>query len=105
MHPRSAFGEPRFNLERRRYRNADDVQPAIDIDVRASRESSILWRRTVGVMFMPVNSRCAQRCATVIFSAVNPILFARLPYPRAEQIVRVLEMRRDDTRNDGTCAM
>src|SRR5205085_1847221 len=29
---------------------------------------------------------------TAIFSAVNPILFAPLPYPGAERIVRVLEL-------------
>jgi putative ABC transport system permease protein len=42
---------------------------------------------------------------TAIFSAVNPILFARLPYAHADRIVRVLELRRDDTRNGGTFAM
>src|SRR5438067_8878746 len=38
---------------------------------------------------------------TAIFSAVNPILFARLPYPQPERIVGVLEFSHDGTRGGG----
>ncbi|HYT76970.1 MAG TPA: ABC transporter permease, partial [Vicinamibacterales bacterium] len=43
--------------------------------------------------------------ATAIFSAVNPILFVSLPYPRADRIVTVLELHRNGSRSDGTFAL
>jgi predicted permease len=42
---------------------------------------------------------------TAIFSAVHPILFDPLPYPRADRIVMIWENRRDGSRNDGTFGM
>ena len=42
---------------------------------------------------------------TAIFSAVNPILFASLPYPRADRVVTIAEMMRDGSRNGGTFAI
>jgi hypothetical protein len=36
---------------------------------------------------------------TAIFSAVNPILFASLPYPHADRVVAVIEMSERGTRN------
>lgn len=43
--------------------------------------------------------------ATAIFSAVNPILFASLPYPHADRIVAVEERYANGSRSDGTFAM
>ena len=42
---------------------------------------------------------------TAIFSAVNPILFEPLPYPRADRIAMIRENGRDGSRNDGTFGM
>jgi putative ABC transport system permease protein len=42
---------------------------------------------------------------TAIFSAVNPILFESLPYPDADRITMIWEVRRDEARNDGTFGM
>jgi len=39
---------------------------------------------------------------TAIFSAVNPILFQRLPYPHPDRLGMILEMRSDGGRNGGT---
>jgi putative ABC transport system permease protein len=39
---------------------------------------------------------------TAIFSAVNPILFQPLPYPRADRIMTIWELAADGSRNDGT---
>lgn len=43
--------------------------------------------------------------STAIFSAVNPILFEPLPYPRADRIAVILEMNPDGSRNPGTFGM
>ncbi len=40
--------------------------------------------------------------STAIFSAVNPILFEPLPYPHADRLTTIWEMRKDGGRNDGT---
>src|SRR5215468_3571590 len=40
--------------------------------------------------------------STAIFSAVNPILFEPLPYPGADRIMTLWEIRSDGARNDGT---
>ncbi len=42
---------------------------------------------------------------TAIFSAVNPILFEPLPYPRADRLAMVLETNSNGTRNPGTFGM
>jgi putative ABC transport system permease protein len=42
---------------------------------------------------------------TAIFSAVNPILFQPLPYPDADRITAIWEVRADGGRNDGTFGM
>jgi putative ABC transport system permease protein len=42
---------------------------------------------------------------TAIFSAVNPILFKSLPYPRADRVVSVWEIRSDSTHNAATFGM
>ena len=42
---------------------------------------------------------------TAIFSAVDPILFASLPYPRPDRIVAIAEIMRDGFRNGGTFAI
>jgi predicted permease len=42
---------------------------------------------------------------TAILSAVNPILFQPLPYPRPDRLVAVLELGRDGRRGAGTFAM
>jgi len=42
---------------------------------------------------------------TAIVSAVNPILFAALPYPHPERIAAIVELRRDGSRGGGTFAM
>jgi putative ABC transport system permease protein len=42
---------------------------------------------------------------TAIFSVLNPILFASLPYPEPRRITSVLEVGSAGTRNDGTFAM
>jgi putative ABC transport system permease protein len=42
---------------------------------------------------------------TAIVSAVNPILFAPLPYPRPGRIAAILETGRDGSRGGGTFAM
>src|SRR5260221_10024087 len=42
---------------------------------------------------------------TAIFSAVYPILFGSLPYPRADRVAAVLETHANGSRNDGTFAM
>jgi putative ABC transport system permease protein len=42
---------------------------------------------------------------TAIFSAVNPILFEPLPYPDADRIAMIWEIRNDGSRNDGTFGM
>ncbi|MFZ0063511.1 MAG: ABC transporter permease [Pyrinomonadaceae bacterium] len=39
--------------------------------------------------------------STAIFSAVNPILFEPLPYPYANRIMMIWEMRRDGGQNNG----
>ena len=39
---------------------------------------------------------------TAIFSAVNPVLFEPLPYPRPKEIAMILELRTDGGRNNGT---
>ena len=43
--------------------------------------------------------------STAIFSAVRPILFEPLPYPAAERIAMLWEIRGDGGRNDGTFGM
>jgi putative ABC transport system permease protein len=43
--------------------------------------------------------------STAIFSAVNPILFQSLPYPRAGQIMMIWEMRKDGDYNSPSFAM
>jgi putative ABC transport system permease protein len=43
--------------------------------------------------------------ATAIFSAVNPVLFASLPYPRPDRIVSIDEVHENGTHSDGTFAM
>lgn len=43
--------------------------------------------------------------ATAIFSAVNPILFEPLPYPKAGRLVTIVEARSDGSRIDGTFGM
>jgi putative ABC transport system permease protein len=43
--------------------------------------------------------------ATAIFSAVNPILFASLPYPHPGRIVSIVEQFANGSRTDGTFAM
>ncbi len=40
--------------------------------------------------------------STAIFSAVNPILFEPLPYPHADRLSTIWEMRNDGGRNNGT---
>ena len=40
--------------------------------------------------------------STAIFSAVNPILFEPLPYPHADRLTTIWEMRKDGGRNNGT---
>ena len=42
---------------------------------------------------------------TAIFSAVNPILFEPLPYPNANRIAMILEIRNDGGRTPGTFGM
>jgi hypothetical protein len=42
---------------------------------------------------------------TVIFSAVNPILFRRLPYPDADRTAAIVETRLDGGRSAGTFAL
>src|SRR5260221_14148965 len=42
---------------------------------------------------------------TAIFSAVYPILFGSLPYPRADRVAAVLETHANGSRSDGTFAM
>jgi putative ABC transport system permease protein len=42
---------------------------------------------------------------TAVFSAINPILFAPLPYPDARRIVTIAEIRSDGARLDGTFGM
>jgi putative ABC transport system permease protein len=42
---------------------------------------------------------------TAIFSAVNPILFASLPYPDANRIASIVEGRADGGQNGGTFAL
>ena len=42
---------------------------------------------------------------TAIFSAVSPILFEPLPYPDADRITMIWEMRSDGARNEGTFGM
>jgi len=42
---------------------------------------------------------------TAIVSAVNPILFAPLPYPRPGRVAAILELGRDDSRGGGTFAL
>ncbi len=42
---------------------------------------------------------------TAIFSAVNPILFAPLPYPHASRVATILELRNDGGRSGGTFGM
>src|SRR5207247_2099981 len=42
---------------------------------------------------------------TAIFSAVNPILFESLPYPGADRIITIWEIRADGARMDGTFGM
>ena len=41
---------------------------------------------------------------TAIFSAVNPILFEPLPYPRADRIAMIWENGRDDRATTGRSA-
>jgi len=43
--------------------------------------------------------------ATAIFSAVNPVLFASLPYPQPDRIVSIDEVYRSGQRSSGTFAM
>jgi putative ABC transport system permease protein len=43
--------------------------------------------------------------ATAIFSAVNPVLFASLPYPHPDRIVSIDETHLNGTHSDGTFAM
>ncbi len=43
--------------------------------------------------------------ATAIFSAVNPVLFASLPYPHPDRIVSIDEVHPNGTHSDGTYAM
>src|SRR5215467_9554856 len=42
---------------------------------------------------------------TAIFSAVDPVLFESLPYPGADRIMTIWEIRNDGERNDGTFGM
>lgn len=42
---------------------------------------------------------------TAIFSAVNPILFASLPYPHPDRVVAIVEQYGTGSRGDGTFAM
>jgi putative ABC transport system permease protein len=42
---------------------------------------------------------------TAIFSALNPILFASLPYPESGRITSILEVGSTGSRNEGTFAM
>jgi putative ABC transport system permease protein len=39
---------------------------------------------------------------TAIFSALNPVLFEPLPYPNADRIMTIWEIRNDGARSDGT---
>jgi putative ABC transport system permease protein len=43
--------------------------------------------------------------ATAIFSAVNPVLFASLPYPHPDRLVSIDEIHRNGSRGDGTYAL
>ena len=43
--------------------------------------------------------------STAVFSAVNPILFASLPYPHANRILSIWEIRSDGLRNGATFGM
>ena len=43
--------------------------------------------------------------ATAIFSAVNPVLFASLPYPHPDRLVSIDEVHPNGTHSDGTFAM
>jgi putative ABC transport system permease protein len=43
--------------------------------------------------------------ATAIFSAVNPLLFASLPYPHPDGVVAIVERYNNGSRTDGTFAM
>ena len=43
--------------------------------------------------------------ATAIFSAVNPVLFASLPYPHPDRLVSIDEIHPNGSRSDGTYAM
>ena len=43
--------------------------------------------------------------ATAIFSAVNPVLFAPLPYPHPDRVVSIDEVHGNGSRSDGTFAM
>src|SRR5579862_5820718 len=43
--------------------------------------------------------------ATAIFSAVDPVLFASLPYPNPDRVVSIDEVHLNGTRSDGTFAM
>lgn len=43
--------------------------------------------------------------ATAIFSAVNPVLFASLPYPHPDRLVSIDEVHANGSRSDGTYAM
>lgn len=42
---------------------------------------------------------------TAIFSAVNPLLFASLPYPHADRLAAIVETYSSGSRTDGTFAM
>ena len=43
--------------------------------------------------------------ATAIFSAINPVLFAPLPYPQPDRLVSIDEVHQNGSRSDGTFAM
>jgi predicted permease len=43
--------------------------------------------------------------STAIFSAVNPVLFEPLPYPRADRLAVISEVNADGSRNPGTFGM
>jgi putative ABC transport system permease protein len=97
-----------------------DVAPAATLDalrasgwehivVTATRDARLAIRRLAAepafTIVVAVTLAVGVGATTAIFSAVNPVLFASLPYPNAGRIATIVETRVDGGQNGGTFAL
>jgi putative ABC transport system permease protein len=77
----------------------DQLLVDIRLAARPLRSSPGFAALTISILAVGIGA------TTAIFSAVNPVLFEPLPYPGADRIMTIWEIRSDGARNDGTFGM